>query len=129
MDFVSYNLYLIIFFGVIFSIILLVFFFVFFTVINLTPSTNTKIGYILKVSNEGLINKTNELTIMQGGFVNGSGSNGDISYVTVPNNLLIEAKHHLDNHDEIFIDYHCPFFNWSRNTSSGCFVDKIYQKK
>lgn len=97
--------------------------------INTTPSNETKTGYILKISTEGLFFKTNEVSLIQGGFVNGIGGNGNISQVTIPNNLLKETQKLFDSHTEVFIDYNCPFFSWSANTTSGCMVNKIYTNK
>lgn len=92
------------------------------------PTSSIKTGYLLKISNEGVFKKTNEVSIIQGGFVDGTGGNGNISQVTIPDSLIEKTQSYFVNHKEVLISYKCPLISLSLNSSSGCFADNIYTK-
>ena len=71
------------------------------------PGSGSKRGIIVHVSEQGMIWKTWEATLVRGGFSDGSGVMGGTFEFTIPNTeLALKAIKFMENQEEVIIDYH-----------------------
>ena len=101
----------------------------FFTFSN--PTRGEKIGKIVKVSKEGVFNKTWEAELIRGGFSDGSGVLGSSFHFTIENPVLVEeARKCMENQTDIILHYHSEFINscFRSEKPSPKFADKIIHR-
>ena len=104
--------------------------FIFFVIvsgcgINTSPGSGEKIGQIVRINKQGMVNKTWEAQLIRGGMSGGTGSFG-----TVPFDFTIEdeevakqAQEYMQKQTEIVIKYRMEFiYSLFRSDSSGNFL-------
>ena len=95
------------------------------------PAEGQKIGHIVKLSKEGVFNKTWEGELIRGGFTDGSGIMGQVFHFTVEDRRLVDiAKSCLEKDKEVVLHYRTELFSSRFRSEQGtpCFVDDIEVK-
>lgn len=96
--------------------------------VNTSNGKGEKIGQIVKISKQGLFNKTWEAQLIRGGMSGGNGSFG-----TIPFNFTIENEKDaekvqalMENQTEVKISYRIEgIYSAMRSESQGHFLEKI----
>jgi hypothetical protein len=83
------------------------------------PGEGIKIGRIVKVSRQGLIFKTWEVTLVRGGLNDGSGVIGSSFEFTIENDSLAkEAVKLMENQSEVMVYYKTEFISSIKRSES-----------
>lgn len=71
------------------------------------PSSGAKVGQIVRINREGIINKTWEAQLIRGGFSDGSGTLGQAFEFTVPegNGAVLKLEEAMRHQREVRIQY------------------------
>lgn len=96
--------------------------------INTSPGTGEKIGQIVKVSKQGMIEKTWEAQLIRGGMTGGSGAFGTVPFdFTIEDEALVKkAEMYMQNQTEVIIKYRMEgIYSLFRTESSGHFLVSI----
>jgi hypothetical protein len=100
-----------------------------FTSCNInTPSHGEKIGRIVKLADEGLVNKTCEGELIRGGLIDGSGSMGSsFHFVIEDERIKMIAKQAMMNQQEIIMTYKVELISaaWRSEDNHPHFVTDI----
>lgn len=85
-----------------------------------------KIGQIVSIKKQGLFFKTWEVTIIRGGFEEGTGTIGKSFSATIEDSRILEkAKNEIDSKGSIKIRYHSELTCAPWRASSCHFIDEI----
>lgn len=92
------------------------------------PSRGEKIGQIVRVNQEGVINKTYEAQLIRGGLTDGSGIMGQSFEFTVPKGHGFERKlsEAMNNRQEVRVKYRTEgIYLTLRSGSRGTFLEGV----
>lgn len=91
------------------------------------PCSGTKIGQIVKISDEGILCTTTEAQLIRGGFTDGSGVLGGqpFDFTIRDPQLLADAKWALQSAQEVEITYEAKLISSRTNSAHGVFLTKI----
>lgn len=97
-----------------------------------TPSNGEKIGQIVRVNKEGILNKTWEGQLIRGGFTDGSGTVGTVPFeFTIEDETLAnKVQEYMKNQIEVIVEYRTEgVYSLSRSGSNGNFLTNIKPAK
>ena len=92
------------------------------------PGSGSKRGIIVHVSEQGMIWKTWEATLVRGGLSDGTGVMGGNFEFTIPDTALaLKAIKFMESQEEVIIDYHMEGISSSTRSESSNpnFCDRI----
>lgn len=101
--------------------------------VNCNPGDGTKVGQIVKLSNEGMVWKTWEGQLIRGGMTSGSGTVGTVPFdFTIQDEaVLAAAQKYMDSQTEVIVHYHIRgiFVVASSGSGGGYYVTSIEPAK
>ena len=90
------------------------------------PCQGTKVGQIVKVSDEGILFSTKEIELIRGGLTDGSGVMGKPFHATVRDpSIAQDAVKAMESNKEVIITYKASLLSPVWNSESGIFVTSI----
>lgn len=95
---------------------------------NCSPGTGSKVGQVVKISNQGLQAKTWEAQLIRGGLNGGSGTFGTTPFdFTIENNdQAKQVQEYMDKQTEVIITYRMEgIYSLWRTESEGHFLETI----
>ena len=95
--------------------------------LNSSPGTGEKIGQVVKLSRQGMLNATWEGQLIRGGMSGGSGTLGTAFDFTIEDDAMAQkAMEYMQNQTEVIIRYRMEgIYNLWRTESSGHFLTSI----
>ena len=85
-----------------------------------------KIGIVTKIASEGIIFKTNEVTLIRGGMSDGSGAfSKDFNFSVESPEVLAKLQAAINENKNVRITYHCEWITASWRADTNCIADDV----
>lgn len=98
---------------------------------NGRPGDGEKIGQIVKINKQGMINKTWEVELIRGGLSGGNGTIGTapFDFTVRDDKTAAQLKEYMEKQTEVTIHYDMPLIYSISSSDSGHFLTAVEEKK